>query len=442
MSGAPQPPVIPQPFANHADPTFFNTIPDTTAVAGRASYNLGFPPLTMQPVAGGGKPPFGQDVNGILFALSAHDYYVQAGQLFLYSAAVSTAIGGYAVGTLLGSTDGRTVWFNTVNANVTDPDGGSAAGWVSLFSSGFQPFTGLTGGVLTLTATQAARKVITLSGVLTANLAVVLPSWLAPAGRWLFINTTTGAFSTTVRTAGGTGVTIPQGGPSNPVEVYGDGTNIYPAVTPLGTPIDQNATPLTLVQRTNGGYVFASYFNSGAAVENQTMANVITDNGDGFYRKNTVGNFAAQIVLTQFSGQVSAGQVPLAAVLQYAANILASAALTGTPTTPTAAVGTSSAQVASTAFVNPSSSLVGNGFRKNPDGSIDQWFTAAYSGAGGTFTVNFPTPFLTQVFEINANTTIGGYQPGIQSATLTSVTLSMNNLTGTAQTIWLRAVGK
>ena len=447
MSGAALPPVIPEPFANHADPAFINTIPDTTGVAGRASYNLGFPPLTMQPVAAGGKPPFGQDVNGILFALSAHDFYVQAGQLFLYSSAVSTALGGYAIGTILGSTDLKTVWFNTTDANTTDPDGGSAVGWVSLFSSGFQPFAGLTGGTLTLTATQAARKVITLSGVLTANLAVVMPTWTAPAGRWLFINNTTGTFNVTVRTAGGTGVSIPQGGPSNPIEVYGDGTNIYPAVSPLGVPIDQAATPLTLVERTNTGNVNAVFFHTTAPTEAAGgIDNVYCEGSgpdhDGLIRKFSIAYFESVLSLSALGGQVTAAQVPLSAVIQYAANILASAALTGTPTTPTAAIGTSTTQVASTAFVNPSSNLVSNGSRKNPDGSIDQWFSAAYSGSGGTFVVNFPTPFTTAVFECNANTSIGGYQPGIQSFTLSAVTLNMTNLTGTPQTIWLRAIGK
>lgn len=393
MSGAPQPPVIPEPFANNADPAFITDIPDTTVTAGRASYDLGFPPLTMQPVGGGGKPPFGQDMNGILFALSSHDFYVQAGQLFLFSSDVSTAIGGYAVGTLLGSTDGRTVWFNTADANTTDPDGGSAAGWVSLFSSGFQPFTGLTGGTLTLTATQAARKVITLAGVLTANLAVVLPNWLAPAGRWLFINNTTGAFNVTAKTAAGTGVNIPQGGPSNPIEVFGDGTNIYPAVSPLGVPISQAANPLTLVERDNSGDIFARFVNSNAGLENPTIgAVVITDSAaDGYFRKMSIANFGAQVSLAVFAGQVSAAQVPLAAVIQYAANILASAALTGTPTAPTAASGTSTTQVASTAFANPSASLTMPGRFKLPSGHIVQYGLA--NPAGGTVAVALPVPY-------------------------------------------------
>lgn len=57
------------------------------------------------------------------------------------------------------------------------------------------------------------------------------------------------------------------------------------------------------------------------------------------------------IAFTQLTGSIANGQVPSAAVLQHLALILASAALTGTPTTPTAAPGTNTTQVASTAFV-------------------------------------------------------------------------------------------
>lgn len=417
MSGAPKPPVIPEPFANNADPLYITAIPDTTGVAGRASYDLGFPPRTMQPVAGGGKPPFGQDVNGILFTVSSHDFYVQAGQLFKWDTNVAASVGGYAVGAMLNSTDGETVWFNTVDANSTNPDAvdGSAAGWVSLFANGFQSFNSLTTGVVTLTPTQAARKVITLSGTLTGNLAVVLPNWTAPAGRWLFINNTTGAFTTTVRTAAGAGVTVPQGGPSNPLEVYGDGTNIYPAVSPLAVPISQAADPLTLAERTNNGDIFARAFNTAVGSSTNAMAFVFFDGGDGYITKITPGNFASQIGLSAFAGQVTAGQVPLSAVNQYAANLLANAALTGTPTAPTASVGTSTTQVATTAFVNPSSNLVAQGSRENPDGSIDKWGTLhigdIVAPTGGTIT--FPAAFPTACFDVQ----ITGFDANLTGAT-------------------------
>jgi hypothetical protein len=355
-------------------------------------------------------------MNGILFALSSHDYYVQAGQLFQWDTNVAASIGGYAIGTILGSTDGITVWFNTTAANSTNPDdNATAAGWVSLFASGFQPFAGLTGGVLALTATQAARKVITLSGILTSNLAVVFPNWVAPAGRWLIINNTTGAFITTARTAAGTGVTIPQGGPSNPVEVYGDGTNLYPAVSPLSVPIDQAATPLTLAERTNTGDIFARTFNASIAPSNVTAINVFYDDGDGYLNKITPAHLAAQIALTALAGQVSAGQVPLAAVTQYAANILSSAPLTGTPTAPTAAPGSTGTQVATVGFANPGVAVNGNGICINlPSGYKVQAGTC--NPNGGTAAVTFPVPFTSSVFPVAISMAGGSVQTWLPSA--------------------------
>lgn len=437
MSGAALPPVIPEPFASFADPGSITIIPDTTSTAGRASYHIGFPPLTMTPIAGGGVPPFGQDVNGILFAATAHNFYVQSGQLFLYNSAVASSLGGYAVGTILGSTDLKTVWFNTTDANFSNPDNNSAAGWVSLFSTGFQPFTGLTGGTLTLTPTQAARKVITLSGTLIANQAVVLPAWVAPAGRWLIVNNTTGAFTLTVRTAGGTGVAIPQGGLSFPVEVYGDGTNIY-SVTPASAliPVSQSGTPLTLVQRTNNSEILAQWFVSSAAVGTPPVTNVFVDSGSGsgsgYIQKIALANFEAALTLSAQGGQVTAGQVPLSAVIQYVTNILASAALTGTPTAPTAASGTSTAQVATCQFANPSSATTMPGFFKLPSGHIVQYGTANPGGGGQAITLTVPYSGASNYVILAISVAGSSVQTWVDGATITSGGFTLHNTGGSA----------
>ena len=64
---------------------------------------------------------------------------------------------------------------------------------------------------------------------------------------------------------------------------------------------------------------------------------------------------------SQLSGSVSNGQVPQSAVTQYIAAILANAALTGTPTTPTAAAGTQNTQVSSTAFAQNAANVAAAG---------------------------------------------------------------------------------
>lgn len=388
--GAPQPQFIPEAFALAAAGPNRNVIPLAPVTTQRASFQLGFPPLTMTPIIAGGKPMLGPDMNGILYMMSSHTFYQQSGQPYRFNAAVAAALtgAGYAAGTLLGSTDGVTLWFNLVNNNATDPDDdGAAAGWVALYSYGISNLPPSVGGVLTLTPSQAARPVIVISGVLAANLQVVLPPTLQ---RWLVVNSTTGAFTTTVKTAGGSGVQVPQGGFSGPTEVYGDGTNIYPVVAPITLPTDVAPTPNTIALRSNNGYLFAAYFNQSSSVENFTISEVYAGAGDGYLRKITKPNFAANFLLSQFAGQVTTGQVPQAAVTQFTAAILANAALTGTPTTPTAPAGTNTTQVASTAFARGSSSLGVTGHATFPNGITIQWGTSV---VGASTLVAFPISF-------------------------------------------------
>ena len=347
---APTPEFIPQAFAISAAGVNRNTIPSTPLTTQRASFQLGFPPLTMTPVPAGGKPMLGADMNGILYMLSTHTVYQQTGQPYRYNANVVAALGGYAVGTLLGSVDGSTLWYNITALNTTDPDAGGA-GWVAMYSYGITSITGLVGGVRTLSTAEAAKSVVVLTGALAANQQIVVPSQVR---RWLIVNSTTGAFTLTVKTAAGTGVTIPQGGFAGPVEVWSDGTNVYNVVAPVNLPIDQAPTPLTIVQRTNAGYVYATYFNQNSALENLAMAAIYFDIGDGFHRKISPANFQAQLALSGFSGQVSNAQVPQSAVTQHKAAVLASPALTGTATAPTPAVGDNSTLIATTAFVQSS----------------------------------------------------------------------------------------
>lgn len=411
---APYPQFIPEAFAIIAAPADRNVIPPAPIGTQRASFDLGFPPLTMTPLIAGGKPMLGPDMNGVLYMMSTHTVYLQSGKLYLYSAAVAAAISGYAVGTLLGSTDGSTFWYNTVAANASDPDAGGA-GWVAMYAYGITPITGLIGGVRTLTAAEASKGIITLTGALVANQQIELPAQIR---RWLIVNATTGAFTTTVKTAGGSGVAVLQGGLNAPVEVWGDGTSIYNAVAPLSVSIDQAATALSIAQRTNAGYLFATYFNSSNPLENAAISGIYFDSGDGFHRKITPADFAAQITVSSFAGQVTNAQVPQSAVTQHSAAVLANAALTGTPTTPTAASGTSTTQVASTAFANPSGSLVQNGYQPLPGGLILQWGRTASLGAGGATAIAFPLVFPNAVFIVAATAqNTGGVAQATDSVT-------------------------
>lgn len=301
MSGAPTPPVLLEPIAaDAASDNITNPMPDAPTGTNAASVQLGFPPITMESELAGGEPPLGQDINGFLFLLSSHLFALQAGQGYQFNANVASAAamgGGYAVGATLEMADGTGFWLNTVNANTSNPDTtGTSGGWIPLVAWGTPTVLGLTGGVTVLTVAQYKYPVIILAGTLTSNAIVQVPNLYK---QYLFINSTTGDFALTVQTvAGGSGVAIPQGGPSSPVGVYciGDG-NIYPVVAPLSVAISQAAVPLTLAERTNAGYLLATYFNQNSALETPTIGSVFVQNAgmDGFLRKIGLANFAEQL---------------------------------------------------------------------------------------------------------------------------------------------------
>ena len=138
MPGQPTPPVITEAFASNA-PTCTQASPvlggktspfpspsQVGIVNGGASLSDGFPALTMTDPTKGGVPPFGVDFNGILYILSAWICALEAGQLPTYNATLSTAMSGYALGSLLAKADGSGFWLNLQAGNETDPDTGGS----------------------------------------------------------------------------------------------------------------------------------------------------------------------------------------------------------------------------------------------------------------------------------------------------------------------------
>lgn len=116
------------------------------------------------------------------------------------------------------------------------------------------------------------------------------------------------------------------------------------------------------------------------------------------------------VVVTSFgqlAGQVSNGQVPASAVLQFLALILASAALTGDPTAPTAAPGTNTTQIATTAFATAVALAAAAGLFSvsltSPGhfaigGLIFQWGQQATTANAGAVNVPFGENFPNQCF--------------------------------------------
>lgn len=151
-------------------------------------------------------------------------------------------------------------------------------------------------------------------------------------------------------------------------------------VTPnLGTP---SAGVLTNCTGTAAG------LSIGGNAATATTATNVTTNANLTGAVTSVGNaaslgvFTSLQLLTALTDETGTG-----------ANVFAvTPALTGTPTAPTAAVNTSTTQIATTAFANPASSLAANGYVKLPSGVIIQWGSVTGSGSPViTFPIAFPS---------------------------------------------------
>lgn len=196
-----------------------NAIPQNAdPINGLAGFDQGFPAINMVPKTAGGIPPFGQDFNGIFYDLTLAMQYLQAGGSFPYDGVWASAVGGYPVGALVSRTDNQGLWRSTVANNTTDPEAGGA-GWQPE-GAGATSVT-MTSSNVTLTALEASRGIIIITGALTANLNLIFPAYVK---QWAVRNATTGAFTITAKTAAGSGVAVTQGEVN---AVAGDGIDIY-----------------------------------------------------------------------------------------------------------------------------------------------------------------------------------------------------------------------
>lgn len=305
------PPLIYTPFGVGAGGSYITEpipVPSQIGITdGAASFTDGFPPLTMQALSAGGIPPKGQDLNGILYMISAHTAWVAAGMGYAYDSTQATDIGGYPVGATLQMADGTGTWLNVVANNTSNPDSGGA-GWVPLTSYGVATVA-LTGGASTLSAANYRKSIIVFAGALSSNATVTFP---AIEGQWLVINKTTGAFTLTL-TAGGYTVVVPQSDYTGAYSIFNvDGTNLFTSnfssagLAPLASPA-LTGTPTTPTA-------------SPAAASTTQIANT---------------NFVQAAIAAAIAGLAPK----------------ASPTLTGSPTAPTPAAGNSSTLLATTAFV-------------------------------------------------------------------------------------------
>ncbi|HCJ5889305.1 TPA: hypothetical protein NU492_004931 [Klebsiella pneumoniae] len=106
-----------------------NSTPETLA-DGLAAMDSGFPPLTRIALSAGGKPPKGQDFNGIFNDAYTRLQWEQAGGFYTFDSAFSAAIGGYPKGAILINSARDGFWQSTIENNTTNPDAGGI-GWIN-----------------------------------------------------------------------------------------------------------------------------------------------------------------------------------------------------------------------------------------------------------------------------------------------------------------------
>jgi hypothetical protein len=177
------------------------------------------------------------------------------------------------------------------------------------------------GSDVTLSSTENGNNIYIFTGTLTANINVIFQQ---AAKNFTVINRTTGAFSLTVKTTTGTGVAVVQNQSQNLVS---DGTNIVLARSDFSNiAITGSSTAPTQAVGDNSTLIATTAFVKAQGYVTATTAPV-----------TSVAGRTGAIVL---SNSDISGSAPLA-----------SPALTGTPTAPTAVGTDNSTTIATTAFV-------------------------------------------------------------------------------------------
>ena len=124
-----------------------------------ATWNLGWPAITMIPKEDGGLAPKGQDFNGVLYTLSDHAVHRQNGEQILFSQDVVDNYGGYSLGSIIQSNDSLRHYRSLINNNTFDPNTTPIAGrWEIYAGSGSLP-----------TASSTTAGIVKVINTLTSN---------------------------------------------------------------------------------------------------------------------------------------------------------------------------------------------------------------------------------------------------------------------------------
>jgi hypothetical protein len=332
-------------------------------------------------------------------------------------------------------------WGTDLNSTLTTID--TALGGVTQIV-----VTGVAAGIYTLTAAQYTPPNIEFTGTLGGHLTYVVPSPVG--GFWSVWNHTSGAFELTFASGAGSAYNVPAG---TRVFLICDGTYMQLASNVAGA----SANPSALVGLTAVNGTASTFMTSDSApVLDQSISPTMTGtwafNGpvtlsgavalDGNMTVNTGtiinAGSANVLVATQVTGDNSTHPATTAFVqAQLLASLLASPALGGTPTTPTAAAGTNNTQIATTAFAQgPAKNLASNGYIEFPSGLILQWGINTFSSTGSsiTFSAVGGIAFPHNAFMAIANTYGSAATSFVQSVSTTTLT-AVNGISSTCSWI-------
>jgi hypothetical protein len=241
---------------------------------------------------------------------------------------------------LIGDGDQSGIWGQTTNTNLGTLIEQAITGVIAITMLDTNYTMSNFNGV----SDESRNQVLVLTGTNTAQRNLIAP---LVEKTYIVKNSTTGGFAVQVIGSSGTGVIIPNG---TTTSVYCDGTNFYPA-------------------------------NTGAA-SNFAISGSLAVTG-----------------ATTLSSALTYGGVALSNAVTGTGNMVLSASptLTGTPVAPTAAVGTNTTQVATTAFVQATL----------PSGVIVMWSGSVASIPSGWYLCNGSnsTPDLRNRFIVGAGST-------------------------------------
>lgn len=384
--------------------------------AGRASWTDGFPPLTFNPVASGGIPPFGQDFNGVLCQISQWTRWYNAGAPVPYDATFQTAIGGYPSGAVVADPTVVGLSYLSLINNNTDPV--ASPNWVSRQWSNNAP-TGPAGGDLTGTYPNPSIGEIqgipvsasspTLGYVLTFNGTEWVPS--TPGGgppTGAAGGDLTGSYpNPTIGNLQGKPVSASSPSPSNVLTWNG---SIWVPAAPSGGPPSGAA----------GGDLGSTYPNPTViAIHGYAVSAAIPQAGQTFVFNGTywalqagaVGTITNVIAGNGLTGGGNSGSVTLAVNPATVAQVQAGSD-NANPITSLALAGAMGI------------SKTTNGYQKLSTGLIIQWGTASI-GTGGS-AISFPIVFPTALVNVQATPV---YASASAYATVSSSGISTSGVT-------------